>query len=209
MDEPLSNLDAKLRLYMRAELKNLQKMLGVTTVYVTHDQAEAMTMADRIAIMNLGELQQLDTPDNIYKKPANEFVAGFIGSPPMNLVDCTLAESSGGNVLDCGSFKFDVTGGLKDIIASSKGSTDLIFGIRPERIEVSNSKQKGSKLEGEIYVVEPMGSEVIVDVKVGDTMLKCKMNEFSGNPGEKVYLTIMPEHVQIFDRKTGKAISKK
>src|SRR3989475_5406504 len=105
MDEPLSNLDAKLRVHMRAELKKLQKVLGVTTIYVTHDQVEAMTMADRVALLHKGVLQQYDAPQTLYNRPTNSFTASFVGSPPIDLVDCDLAD---GNVLDAGSFRIPV-----------------------------------------------------------------------------------------------------
>lgn len=117
LDEPLANLDAKLRVYMRAELKRLQREFRCTTIYVTHDQIEAMSMADRIAVMNEGRIMQVGTPDELYNKPSNLFVAGFIGSPPMNLMDCTLI---GEDVLDFGPFKLRLPFKLSDLTTGCK-----------------------------------------------------------------------------------------
>jgi multiple sugar transport system ATP-binding protein len=205
MDEPLSNLDAKLRLYMRAELKRLQRELGVTTVYVTHDQAEAMTMADRIAIMNLGVLQQVDTPDGVYTKPANTFVAGFIGSPPMNMVDCTLKREDGGAALDFGPFTYRPGSALQELLQKADVGPELVFGFRPEHINLSTGKVEGG-LEAEVYVVEPLGSEIIVDLRFADHIVKAKTTEFRANPGDTVWVTFQEDKIHIFDKKTGQAI---
>src|SRR5213596_975281 len=133
MDEPLSNLDAQLRVVMRAELKKLQKDLGVTTIYVTHDQVEAMTMADRVALLNKGMLQQYDGPRSLYSHPANEFTAAFIGSPPINLIECDLVD---GSLLDAADFSVP----LPDQFAEACGrnsTTKLVLGVRPQDIHVS------------------------------------------------------------------------
>jgi len=202
MDEPLSNLDAKLRLHMRAELKNLQDELGITTVYVTHDQAEAMTMADRIAVMNRGELLQLASPGEIYKTPSSSFVAGFMGSPPMNFVDCKLVEDQGRRFLDAGAFRLDVS----NLAGTTMQNSDLVLGIRPEDISVQDDHVPES-VQAQVYVVEPLGSEVILDLRVGENLLKTRCPpDFTPNPGDTVYVSFRKEKLHIFDKKTEKAI---
>lgn len=128
MDEPLSNLDAKLRIYMRAKLKRLQKELGVTTAYVTHEQVEAMTMADKIAIMNQGVLQQVGTAFEVFNSPSNLFVTGFIGSPPMNFINCILKEEDDSYYLDAGAFALSIPISLGKIINEEALSSEVILG---------------------------------------------------------------------------------
>lgn len=204
MDEPLSNLDAKLRLHMRAELKRLQRDLRTTTIYVTHDQAEAMTMGDRIAILNQGTLQQLDSPLSIYKNPSSALIAGFVGSPPMNLVDCSLVQSDGTAHLDFGAFKFPLPSSMSTQLIGAKVGPELIFGVRPEGIIPSNVRVPGG-VECEVYAVEPLGSEVIVDLRVGESIFKAKLSEFSGNVGERVWMRFNEAGIHLFE-KSGKAI---
>lgn len=202
MDEPLSNLDAKLRLYMRAELKRLQKDLGVTTVYVTHDQAEAMTMADRIAIMNFGVVQQFATPSDIYNHPANMFVAGFIGSPPMNFTDCTLKEEKGKFVLKAEAFTLPIPIAIGKKVKEEATSSELVLGVRPENITVRKEPTPGS-VEAEVYVVEPLGSEIIVDARVGESLFKVRTApDFVLNVGSKIWLKFDMDKIHIFDKKT-------
>jgi sn-glycerol 3-phosphate transport system ATP-binding protein len=147
LDEPLSNLDAKLRVQMRAELRRLHERLGVTTIYVTHDQTEAMTLGDRIAVMSAGKLQQIGVPQDVYDEPANVFVAGFIGSPPMNLLRATVARGH----LDAGAFSFD-TQDLPD--------GEVTVGVRPEALRPGDAR--GARMQVNIDVVEPLGDEVMV-----------------------------------------------
>jgi multiple sugar transport system ATP-binding protein len=156
MDEPLSNLDAKLRLAMRAQLKHIQKRLQTTTVYVTHDQIEAMTLADRIAIMNKGKIQQLGTPDEVYNNPSNVFVAGFIGSPPMNLIH---------GAIEKGVF----TGPETVVPKAGKVSGKVTFGIRPEDVSVV-AKGKGH-VNTLLYSLEPTGDQTLVTVRLGENLL--------------------------------------
>jgi multiple sugar transport system ATP-binding protein len=167
MDEPLSNLDAKLRVQMRAEIHQLQRRLGVTTIYVTHDQVEAMTMGDRVAVMNAGHLQQVDTPQVLYDQPVNEFVAGFIGSPSINLVESELARSNGHLEVSLGEHKLVVDdqiarnrSGLADYVGKN-----VILGIRPEDFE-DTSVEPDAPADRRIRVTadltEPLGSEVLV-----------------------------------------------
>jgi multiple sugar transport system ATP-binding protein len=160
MDEPLSNLDAKLRLSMRAQLKHIQRRLETTTVYVTHDQIEAMTLADRIVIMNKGKIQQIGTPDDVYNDPANVFVAGFIGSPPMNLIPGTIGKNG---------FEAPATK-----IEDMKGSGNVTLGVRPEDITVVSNGQ--SHIKSAIYSVEPTGDQTLLTVKLGDQLLVARVD---------------------------------
>jgi multiple sugar transport system ATP-binding protein len=206
MDEPLSNLDAKLRVYMRAELKRLQRELGITTVYVTHDQAEAMTMADRIAVMNEGKIMQIAEPQELYSKPANTFVAGFVGAPAMNFVDVSVSFEGGAAVLDTGVWKIPLPGGTSKILAARGVAGEVVLGIRPEHIEVGKQPLPDA-YEAEVFVTEPLGSETIIDFKHGDAIVKAKHpGHFEAKPGERIYVRLRMEHVHVFDKKTGKAI---
>jgi multiple sugar transport system ATP-binding protein len=167
MDEPLSNLDAKLRVQMRAEIHQLQRRLGVTTIYVTHDQVEAMTMGDRVAVMNAGHLQQVDTPQVLYDQPVNEFVAGFIGSPSINLVESQLARNNGNLQVSLGEHKLTVDdqlarnrSGLGDYIGK-----EIILGIRPEDFEdasIESDAPADRRIKVTADLTEPLGSEVLV-----------------------------------------------
>jgi len=202
MDEPLSNLDAKLRVYMRAELKKLQKELGVTTIYVTHDQIEAMTMADRVAILNEGILQQFGSPDHVYARPSNIFVAGFIGSPPTNFFDCTLTEEG---VLDAGEFKYPLPKDLAETIAKTVTSNKVILGIRPQHIKVYRRKKADKLIKAHLYTIEPLGEMVILDLKVGDNLVKAIVDlEFK--VAEKLWIEFPIEKIYLFDKKTGKSL---
>lgn len=166
MDEPLSNLDARLRLAMRGEIKRLCHRLGTTTIYVTHDQAEAMTMADLVAVMGAGVLQQVAPPEEVYDRPANRFVATFVGSPPMNV----LKASAGAAQVRVHDFTLDVPAARQQEI---DGAAIAELGIRPEDIHLVAPGTPNS-LHGEVYVVEPMGSETMVDVRVGPDRLSAR-----------------------------------
>jgi multiple sugar transport system ATP-binding protein len=165
MDEPLSNLDAQLRVHMRGEIEALQKRLGVTMVYVTHDQIEAMTMGDRVAVLRSGELQQVDTPTNVYDRPVNLFVAGFIGSPPMNLARATIDQADGNFVVRMGSAVIPVPAGLvQERKLDAWAGREVIVGIRPEDLEgprEDGSGQDGTKLEATIDRVEALGANML------------------------------------------------
>ena len=210
MDEPLSNLDATLRVYMRAELKRLQKDLGVTTVYVTHDQVEAMSMADRIAVMNLGLLQQVDNSHEIFYSPKNRFVAGFIGSPPMNFLDCSLTEKDGVDLLDFGSFELKLPKSLTAIIKQHATSSELILGVRPEDISLGTKKTPETPTQAEVYITEPLGSDFIADVKVDENLVKVKTAHEVGmhacKIGERVWIGFAMDKIHLFDKKSKKAI---
>jgi len=207
MDEPLSNLDAKLRLYMRAELKRLQKELEITTIYVTHDQVEAMTMADNIAIMNLGVLKQLGNAKEIFEHPENLFVATFIGSPPMNVIDCTFTEKNDSYFLDCGSFTLQIEDYLGKAITEKATSSELVLGVRPEDMYLGNKKSVDNFAKAEVYVLEPLGSEVIVDLKIEENIVKVRTtSDFSISVGERVWVGFNKEKIYIFDKGTQETI---
>ncbi|MEJ7763069.1 MAG: ABC transporter ATP-binding protein [Thermomicrobiales bacterium] len=196
MDEPLSNLDAKLRTQMRTEIKGLQKELGVTTFFVTHDQAEAMTLADRIAIMDHGHLQQVGSPEEVYAHPANTFVAEFIGSPPMNLLPATRDDRG---IRAFGTWRMPVT-----VPAGQEG--DLMVGLRPEDILLAPA-ETDETIFAKVHLVEPLGSEVIVNLRVGDHVVRVRVAP-NARPrmGETVYLTPVASGVRIFDRTSGRAV---
>lgn len=166
MDEPLSNLDAKLRVQMRAEIANLQRQLGVTTIYVTHDQVEALTMGDRVAVMKDGVLQQVDTPKNLYSNPVNVFVAGFIGSPSMNLFEGRVADGK----VEIGSAAIDIPQSVLDRVPAFAGSDTqtVIFGIRPEDLYDSalESGERYPTIPAVISSIEELGSERVVHLKI-------------------------------------------
>jgi len=190
MDEPLSNLDAKLRGHMRAELKHMQHQLGITTIYVTHDQIEAMTLAHRVALLENGRLQQLATPAGIYNDPANLFVAQFIGAPPMNVVVGALD----GN-------RFMVNGSAIEVPVS--GRTDkAVLGTRPEDCAVTPPSQ--GELQGEIYATELIGDHTLVTVKAGTDMLTIKAaKDFAAKVGERVGIGLARNRLFVFDGATG------
>jgi multiple sugar transport system ATP-binding protein len=195
MDEPLSNLDAQLRAHMRVELKRLQRELQVTTLYVTHDQVEAMTMADQIAVIRDGRLQQVGTPAEIYGQPANLFVATFCGSPPMNVLEGVVAEET---------FKHEA-GPLALPAGAGPGPAKL--GFRPEHASLVEPGTPGA-LAAEIYVVEPLGNETVVTIKVGETLVNLRAPAGFDRPiGEACGVRPEPGHLHLFDSQTGVALS--
>jgi len=204
MDEPLSNLDAKLRVYMRAELKRLQQHLKITTIYVTHDQIEAMTMADEVAVLSQGVLQQLATPDELYNHPKNLFVAGFIGSPPMNFITASLKAKKEKLFLVAENFELELTEDLANILKGKEG-LEVVIGIRPEDLKFVNKSE--GKIHGKVFMQEPLGSEVIIDIKVNDELIKVKESpDFRLEVGKDVWLSFDYNKLHLFDKKTGEAI---
>ncbi len=190
MDEPLSNLDAKLRLTMRAQLKHIQRELETTTIYVTHDQIEAMTLADRIAVMNKGKIQQLGTPDEVYNNPNHIFVASFIGSPPMNIIKGALSK---------GVF----TGPNTQVKNLGKAShKNVMLGIRPEDIEVSAAK--GANITSTLYSLEPTGDLTLVTAWAGEQLVvaKCQRN-FRQALNTPISFTFLKDRIYLFDGGTG------
>jgi len=200
MDEPLSNLDAKLRTQMRTELQSLQRELNTTTVYVTHDQTEAMTMGDKIVILDDGELQQMGTPLECYHEPSNEFVAGFIGSPSMNFVSVRKRQET----LHHSDFSYDVPARVDGAVGSS--SADLLLGIRPEDIELTESETPNS-VSAVVRVVEPMGDVTILTVELGDVSLTVSIDDIARwERGEQVEVVLPPERLHVFDTESGEAV---
>ncbi len=194
MDEPLSNLDARLRVQMRGELKRLQHQLGTTTIYVTHDQAEAMTLASRVAVMRKGRLQQFDTPMNIYNQPANRFVAEFVGSPSMNFVEGRIDSASGTFVSDALSIPLSAD--------QIKLPSTVTMGIRPEHIQVLSEPHEGA-IPASVYVTELMGNETFVFVTVGANRFIARAPaDFRAELESQVWLRIAAEKAHFFDPAT-------
>ena len=198
-DEPLSNLDAKLRTQMRAEIRRLHNRLGVTSIYVTHDQVEAMTLADRIVVMNEGRIEQVGTPMELFMNPANIFVAGFLGSPPLNQMKGVISK----NGVDIGGVTLAIDGKTADHIGRP-----VIAGIRPEHVTLT--KEKGTTaLPIELDLVEPLGSEALLHAQFGDNQLVFKtetqgsIDHLSGVREVHVSSSM----VKLFDAETGEAIS--
>jgi multiple sugar transport system ATP-binding protein len=207
MDEPLSNLDAKLRIYMRAELKALQKRLGVTTIYVTHDQVEALTMADRVAILHNGILQQLGNSNEIYNNPENVFVGSFIGSPPLNLLACSLLEKKGKVFLESDDFLIDVSI-FSDVLKKGAATKGLILGFRPEKANIRKTRVSSDDIGAKVYVKEPLGAQLLITLKLvsGELVKIIEKPDFKTKIGEKVWITLDKNKIHVFDKKTEKAI---
>ncbi len=202
LDEPLSHLDARLRVELRTEIKRLHAEQRFTTIIVTHDQLEAMALADRIAVMNEGKLQQFDTPLEVFNHPANEFVAGFLGEPPMNIFP-TLVDS-GRLIIPNTDFRLPITRGVQKLIGSRK---ELKFGVRPWGIRVSQNQTAGS-VQGKITVVEDLGDETRVGVRYGDVLIMSSIAVTRRyRPGSAVYLSFNDEDLNLFDPITGARLS--
>ena len=197
-DEPLSNLDAKLRVQMRTEIKELHQRLKTTTVYVTHDQIEAMTMADKIVVMNGGRVEQIGAPLDLYDRPNNIFVAGFIGSPAMNFLK--------GAIRANGTVGFEGPGGARLPLAAAPTGSDgrpAVYGVRPEHFTIADDG-----VEAEIQVVEPTGSEIQVAARIGGEEIIAvfrERNQFK--PGDKIRLKADPRFVHLFDEPTGRKLN--
>jgi multiple sugar transport system ATP-binding protein len=210
LDEPIGTLDAAFREEMRTELKRLHVDVGATTVYVTHDQMEAMSMGDRIAIMNFGVLQQVGEPHDVYANPKNLFVAKFIGSPGMNFLDCQVTSSDAGEIAlkmaaDAALLRIppEMQKLFKDKNLESK---ELVLGVRPEDVLLSTNK-KENHLAGEIYVKEKMGSYNIVDVKYGEEILRVRtLPSLQVELEQKVFFTFDMDRIRLFDKQTEETI---
>ncbi len=206
MDEPLSNLDAKLRVQTRAELIKLHDRIQTTTIYVTHDQVEAMTMGDRIAVMSLGELQQLDTPQNLYDNPANKFVAGFIGSPSMNFVDVTVTPGDGGLYATTSGFRIKVPPARQRALEPYAGKT-VTLGIRPEHLLKRTHASADSAIPVTVDVIELLGNEIFVYLMNNGTLLTSRMSpDVHLERGEKIEVVAEPDKIHFFDKETEAAI---
>jgi multiple sugar transport system ATP-binding protein len=226
MDEPLSNLDAKLRVQMRAEVARIQRHLGVSTIYVTHDQIEAMTMGDRVTVMREGRLQQVDTPQNLYDNPDNIFVAAFIGSPAQNLYDAIVGESA--RSIKLGSQEVDLP---ESVLVKRPGlrafaGKDVVVGMRPEHLRAESSETSGPKITGDVDLVESLGSELVVHFTIDahrviaegavDKDEAAALQSGEGvarieaktpvKPGDRMTFSVDIEDMQFFDPKTGLAV---
>jgi multiple sugar transport system ATP-binding protein len=210
MDEPLSNLDAKLRVQTRAELKRLHSTLQTTTIYVTHDQVEAMTMGDRLVVMNLGEVQQVGAPHDIYRHPANVFVATFIGSPAMNIVRGHLAGEGGALRFEANGWSLRLPAEYASAFAAY-GRGEAILGIRPESMFVDEegaSADAPGVIEAGVDLIEPLGAETLVHLTVGEDQLVARVAGAAGvDAGQKVRLRLGPSGVHLFDAASEKAVA--
>ena len=211
MDEPLSNLDAKLRVQTRAEIIKLQKRLGTTTIYVTHDQTEAMTMGDRIAVMNEGKLQQLDTPQRLYDNPANRFVATFIGSPSMNVFPSQVVSVDGEVSVVADGFRVSLpperAEGLRPYIGK-----EVLFGIRPEHMQVrefAETVHDGNTVNLMVELVEPLGSETLIHLAGpgGETIVSRADPRTRARRGEEVEIVVDTSQVHAFDPETEESLT--
>jgi multiple sugar transport system ATP-binding protein len=218
MDEPLSNLDAKLRVQMRAELVKLHHRLGVTTIYVTHDQTEAMTLGQRVAVLSKGVIQQVDTPQGLYRRPANTFVASFIGSPPMNFIRGRLDDAA----VQLGPYRIELPGELRPRVRQGAAG-DVLVGLRPEEFEDARVDSSGTSivLPAVIEITEQLGPETYAYfrvegldvVEMGDRpldlggALSARLDpRTSAAPGESLRLAVNPEGLQLFDLETGESL---
>jgi ABC-type sugar transport system ATPase subunit len=225
MDEPLSNLDAKLRVEMRLEIARIQRLLGVATLYVTHDQVEAMTMGDRVAVLRDGRLQQVDTPEELYDRPANEFVAGFMGSPPMNLIHCDSRAGADRVELVFGSQSIELPWNYTSSHALPASGLGTIVGVRPEDVTISDASATNT-LRTRVERREALGDEILVHLSLDDnetastTGLSSARDDLSRavslvakmGPRTKVdvrdvlFVQLSPEHVHFFDATTGQTL---
>lgn len=209
MDEPLSNLDAKLRVTARAEISKLHKRLETTFIYVTHDQVEAMTMGDRIAVLHSGILQQVDSPRNLYNSPNNIFVAGFIGSPSMNFFDGTLVGEEGKVFVDTGDFRVEVPGDRKAAYQGYVGK-EVVLGVRPEHIHAPMYAPPAiipAKIEATIEIIELLGHELNVIFNSGkNTFIATVDTRMEATIGNKIPLVFDMNNMHLFDKQTEKAI---
>ncbi len=221
LDEPLSNLDAKLRAQMRTEISKLHKRLGTTFIYVTHDQTEAMTMADRIVVMKDGFIQQVDTPNNLYQHPVNQFVAGFIGSPQMNFIDSKLIKVDGKYVIEFGTEDTKETRGVKYTVEVPEAKSDkelleplvgkeVVLGIRPECIhdeEMFISAAKTGIIDTTVEVAEMMGAETYLYLNCVGIQMTARVSPRNNvRPQDKIKVAIDPNRIHIFEKDTEKAV---
>ena len=221
LDEPLSNLDAKLRAQMRTEISKLHKKLGTTFIYVTHDQTEAMTMGDRIVVMKDGYIQQIDTPTNLYNSPVNQFVAGFIGSPQMNFIDSKLLKQNGKYVVEFGSEDTKTSRGVKYQVEIPEAKVDaealeplvdqeVVLGIRPECIhdeEMFISAAKTGVINCQVEVTEMMGAETYLYLNCEGINLTARVSPRStARPQDEIQVAIDPNRIHLFDKETEKTV---
>jgi multiple sugar transport system ATP-binding protein len=208
MDEPISHIDARLRAKVRAELKHLLFDLNATTIYVTHNQAEALSMADRIAVMSHGELQQVGTADEVYRHPANLFVADFVGEPPINQMPCLIERDGGLTRIRAGELVVDQPGQAGERFGRVNGNDGFVLGIRPSDLRLRSEPVAGVVGTGRVDLVELLGDEQIVTVQVGDQRVQSVMDlSLRASPGDSVWLEISPDRLHLFDKETGRSLA--
>ena len=208
-DEPLSNLDAKLRLHMRMEITKLHNRLGTTMIYVTHDQVEAMTMGDRIVVMKDGVTQQIGRPMEIYERPSNLFVAGFVGSPSMNFVEARIVQETASFFVDAKDFRVRIPEDRYPVCQELAGQ-EVVFGIRPEHIQdrmYCVNPVSDNCFTATVDFIEPMGSEMVLYLSMGEKSMVAKVNpKTSAKKGSTIGIHIDMDRVHIFDKKTGRVM---
>lgn len=215
LDEPMANLDAKLRIDTRAEIKRLQHEIGATTVFVTHDQIEAMSLADRIAVMHQGELQQVGTPHEVYNKPQSLFVAGFMGSPTMNLLESELSSHQDKTILELNhtNVQLELSPEQQALIDKNSAKNGCVLGIRPEHI-TATKEPIGRKISADVHLIEPLGSVNILDLLIGThaetqepILLRVRTHPtFIVDVGETIWLDFDADQMHLFDKNTEQAI---
>jgi multiple sugar transport system ATP-binding protein len=207
MDEPLTNLDFKLRVEMRSELKRIHNELNTTLFYVTNDQTEAMSLADRIAVLHQGVLQQVGTPEEIYDHPVNRFVASFVGSPRMNFLPCALHNDGEPALVGRGdAWRLSIPAALRDRIRTNSERETFALGVRPEDIVLTTQPVPGA-ITAEVYVVEPLGDRTIFDLRVGEDMLKVRtLPTFEAAAGSHIWLDIDRARIHLFDTHSDRAV---
>jgi multiple sugar transport system ATP-binding protein len=210
LDEPLASLDAKLRSEMRTELQQLQSEMDITTVYVTHDQKEAMTMADRIAVLDDGVLQQIDTPESVYSNPANQFVADFLGNPPMNQFDTIIKREENGRAYSIRYFDENTTVTVAQVEELPPGlfpGDEVVFGVRPEALSIGTGSIEGRGFDATVTMTEYQGNDNFIHCRAGDMELTAVVPPaVQPTVGETVRLSVAPEDVYLFDTTTGDAL---
>ncbi len=206
-DEPLSNLDAKLRVQMRVELKRLHNRLETTAIYVTHDQVEAMTLGDRVVVMKDGWIQQVGEPLELYGRPRNRFVAGFIGSPAMNFIETTVADGAGALWVECAGLRLRVPAERSARLAGKRRQA-VVLGIRPEDLHLATGADHADlTCEAVVDVVEPLGSEILLDVKIGNCVIVVRVDPTVRlRQHDKIRLAFTPERLHFFDAKTEESL---
>jgi ABC-type sugar transport system ATPase subunit len=200
LDEPISHLEVELRARMRIELKRMQRELAVTAIYVTHDQAEAMAMADRIGVMNLGRLQQVGTPDEIYRHPANLFVAGFVGEPPMNFLAGRLLREDEGMVVSVGGLRIPLPADVATSLERVPARAEVVVGLRPTALELFAAPPQDGAAAGQIRFLERRGDTQIATVALGDTMVLAEVPvALRFREGDQVWVGASPSDLHLFD----------
>jgi multiple sugar transport system ATP-binding protein len=210
LDEPFGNLDAKLRVELRAKVKRLQMDLGITTLHVTHDQVEAQAMGDKIVVMDIGTIQQVGTPEEIYDQPANVFVAGFVGTPRINFIPCEIQRDEEQLLLVHRLFKLPASAERVAAIEAGVSNHSVVLGVRPENVSIAPSPVPDS-VPAEVYVLEPQSDEIIVDLSIGDMGLKARVSQdeigFEPQLNQTVYVQFDRESAHVFDGETQQRIA--